>query len=133
MTFARYEGYIKCGLWYNHFMRILEEPITRQELIGQSENFIDENAIKAVVDIDKEIIAVDSPMHYDCEQLLLENGSKQAELWGINLYLDSDDIDDVVEFDSMINVRPADGNRTRSVENPEIQEKIKQVVQKWVK
>lgn len=72
-------------------------------------------------------------MHYDCEQLLLENGSNQEDLWGINLYLNSDNIDDMVEFDSMINIRPAQNNRTRSVEDENIQEKIKSVVAKWLK
>ena len=114
-------------------MRIILEPITKQELISESTNFIDDNAIKAAVDIRKEIIAVDSPMYYDCEQLLLENGSKQEDIWGINLYLDSDDIDDIVEFDSMINIRPAQNNRSRNVEDPKTQEKIKQVVLKWLK
>ena len=114
-------------------MKILESPISKLDLIKNSTNFIDENAIKAVVDIKKEIMAVDSPMHYDCEQLLLENGSSQEDLWGINLYLDSDNIDDMVEFDSMINIRPAQGNRTRSVEDENIQEKIKSVVAKWLK
>ena len=113
-------------------MRILEKPITRQELINSSTNFIDENTIKSAVDIEREIMAVDSPMHYDCEQLLLENGSNQADIWGINLYLDEENIDDMVEFDSMINIRPAQNNRTRSVENPEIQAKIKSVVSKWI-
>lgn len=114
-------------------MRIILEPITKQELISGSTNFIDDNTIKAAVDIKKEIIAVDSPMHYDCEQLLLENGSRQEDIWGINLYLDSDDIDDIVEFDSMINIRPAQNNRSRNVEDPKTQEKIKQVVLKWLK
>ena len=114
-------------------MRILESPTSKSDLIKNSTNFIDENAIKAVVDIKKEIMAVDSPMHYDCEQLLLENGSSQEDLWGINLYLDSDNIDDMVEFDSMINIRPAQNNRTRSVEDENIQEKIKSVVAKWLK
>ena len=114
-------------------MRILSAPITKQDLIDESTNFIDDNAIKAVVDVKKEIIAVDSPMHYDCEQLLLENGSDQTDLWGINLYLDSDNIDDLVEFDSMVNLRPSQGNRTRGVENPETQKKIKEIVQKWLK
>ena len=114
-------------------MKILSEPITKQDLINESKNFIDDNAIKAAVDIEREIIAVDSPMHYDCEQLLLENGSRQEDIWGINLYLDSDDIDDLVEFNSMINIRPAQNNRSRGVEDPKIQEKIKQVVSKWLK
>ena len=113
-------------------MRILEKPITKNELIKTSTNFIDENTIKGVVDIKRELLAVDSPMHYDCEQLLLENGSDQTDLWGINLYLDEDNIDDLVEFDSMINVRPAQNNRSRGVEDPAIREKIKSVVTKWL-
>ena len=113
-------------------MRILENPTTKQELIDASTNFIDENTIKAAVDIGREIMAVDSPMHYDCEQLLIENGSAPNDIWGINLYLDEQNIDDMVEFDSMINIRPAQNNRTRSVENPEIQAKIKSVVSKWI-
>lgn len=113
-------------------MRILEEPITKVNLIKESENFIDDDAIKGAVDIKNEVMAVDAQMHYECEQLLLENGSRQEDIWGINLYLDSDNIDDMIEFNSMINIRPAQNNRSRSVENPEIQAKIKEVVQKWV-
>lgn len=113
-------------------MKILEKPIAKADLIADSENFIDEHAIKAAVDINREIIAVDSPMHYDCEQLLLENGSKQEDVWGINLYLDETDVDELVEFDSMINIRPSQGNRTRSVEDSAIRAKIKAVVTKWL-
>ena len=113
-------------------MRILDTPITKNELIKTSANFIEENAIKGAVDIKRELLAVDSPMHYDCEQLLLENGSDQADIWGINLYLDEDNIDDMIEFDSMINIRPAQNNRSRSVEDPATQAKIKSVVAKWL-
>ena len=113
-------------------MKIIEKQIKKTDLIKDSSNFIDENAIKAVVDIKREIMAVDSPMHYECEQLLLENGSKQEDLWGINLYLDECNIDNLVEFDSMINIRPAQNNRSRFVEDPKTQEKIKAVVQKWL-
>lgn len=114
-------------------MKILRAPTTKQDLLKESVNFIDESAIKAAVDIKKELLAVDSPMHYDCEQLLLKDGSDQANIWGINLYLDGDNIDDLVEFDSMINIRPAQGNRSRNVESPEIQAKVKEVVSKWLK
>lgn len=114
-------------------MRILEKPTTKLGLIKESKNFIDDNTIKAAVDIKKEVMAVDAPMHYECEQLLLDNGSSQEDIWGINLYLDEDSIDDLVEFDSMINIRPAQNNRSRSVESPETQEKIKAVVSKWLK
>lgn len=114
-------------------MKILESPIAKTELIKISSNFIEDGAIKAAVDVGREIIAVDSPMHYDCEQLLLENGSIQDDVWGINLYLLEDSIDDMVEFDSMINIRPSQNNRSRDVEDVKIREKIKDVVAKWVK
>lgn len=114
-------------------MKIIQTPISKPDLIKESVNFIDENTIKAAVDIERELLAVDAPMHYDCEQLLLESGSNQADIWGINLYLDNDNIDDLVEFDSMINIRPAQGNRSRDVEDPEVQAKIKAVVSKWLK
>ena len=114
-------------------MKIIQTPIPKPDLIKESVNFIDENTIKAAVDIERELLAVDAPMHYDCEQLLLESGSNQADIWGINLYLDNDNIDDLVEFDSMINIRPAQGNRSRDVEDPEVQAKIKAVVSKWLK
>ena len=113
-------------------MKILEEPISKADLIKESTNFIEENAIKAVVDVKREVMAVDSPIHYDSEQLLLENGSNPNDLWGINLYLDSDDINELVEFDSMINIRPAQNNRSRGVEDPKIQQKIKEIVLKWL-
>ena len=112
-------------------MRILEEEIERGEL-KSAENVLDGGMVKAVVDIEKEIIGVDAEMHADIEQMLLANGSNQDALWGINLWFEDDD-DDFVEFDSMINIRPRQGNRSRDVENPETREKIKAVVAKWIK
>ena len=49
-------------------MRILDKPIKKADLIAESQNFIDDNTIKGVVDVKRELLAVDSPMHYDCEQ-----------------------------------------------------------------
>lgn len=113
-------------------MRILEAPIKKSDLAESSSNFIDENAIKAAVDVKKGIIAVDAPMHYECAQLLLENGSAQEDLWGINLYLDEEETDNMIEFNSMINIRPNQNNRSRSVESPALQEKIKEIVARWI-
>lgn len=73
--------------------------------------------VKAVVDIRKRLLVVDAGLHADEEQFLLEAGSAQEDLWGINLYPDDYGTDDFVEFDSMINIRPAQGNRSRSVED----------------
>ena len=87
--------------------------------------------VKAVVDIDRELIAVDAELHADLEALFLEGGSQQKHLWGINFYPEAPG-DEFVEFDSMINVRPSQGNRSRGVEDKAIRDKIIQIVGKRV-
>ncbi|MBI3366744.1 hypothetical protein HY041_03905 [Candidatus Roizmanbacteria bacterium] len=88
--------------------------------------------IKAVIDVNKEIMVVDAEMHADEEQYLLENGSKQNDLWGINLYPDLTG-DDFIEFDSMINVRPRLDNFSRSIKDEKLRERIIKIVNKLVK
>lgn len=90
------------------------------------------NLVKAVVDVDRELIAIDAELHSDLEALLLENGSKQKNLWGINLYTDMQG-EDFIEFDSVINMRPSQGNRSRGVEDKELRKKIIEIVAKRVK
>lgn len=89
------------------------------------------NLVKAVVDVDREIMAVDGELHADEEALLLENGSQQGNLWGINIYPDLEGADRI-EFDSMINIRPSRGNRSRGVDNLAVREKIIQVIHKLI-
>lgn len=112
-------------------MRIIRQQITKKELqeiaIRTFGNFV-----KAVVDVDREIMAVDGELHSDEEALLLENGSKQQDLWGINLYPEKQG-DDFIEFDSVINIKPASGNKTRGVDNPEIRNKITKIVGNLIK
>ena len=88
--------------------------------------------VKAVVDINLMILVVDAELHADQEKYLLENGSQQSDLWGINLYPDDYDTEDFVEFDSMINIRPRQGNRSRDVEDSEIRKKIITIVSEKV-
>ena len=90
------------------------------------------NMIKAVVDVDRGVMAVDAELHSDLEALLLQDGSKQNDLWGINLYPEAAGAD-FVEFDSMINLRPSQGNRGRGVENHAVRQKILKIVQTRVK
>jgi len=103
------------------------DDISLAELSEMSQHMYDE-LVKAVVDVARGIVAVDADMHADEESALLENGSTQNELWGINLYPRSFGTDDFIEFDSMINLRPAQRNRSRSVEDPAIQEKIRTII-----
>jgi len=89
--------------------------------------------VKAVVDVGREIMAIDGEMHADEEQWLLENGSKQTDLWGINLYPEKFGSPGFVEFDSIINLRPSQNNFSRAVDDKKIAAKIKQIVNKLVK
>lgn len=83
--------------------------------------------VKAVVDIDKKIMAIDGELHADEEAVLLESGSLQNNLWGINIYPGGKD-EEFIEFDSMINIRPRQGNRSRGVENKGTQGQIREIV-----
>jgi len=110
-------------------MKIVKVNISVDELREMAENMF-VNLVKAVVDIEKEIMAVDAELHSDEEQILLENGSTQNNLWGINLYPEKFGTDNFVEFDSMINLRPSQNNRTRGVDDPRVQDLIKNIVDK---
>ncbi len=83
--------------------------------------------IKAVVDIERRLMVVGGELHADEEQVLLEDGSKQQNLWGINLYTEMPD-KAWIEFDSMINLRPSQGNRSRDVEDEAIRRRIIEIV-----
>src|SRR3989339_2230994 len=112
-------------------MKIITESITLNEIKAMAAATFG-NLVKAVVDVEKELIAVDAELHSDLEALLLEDGSKQKNLWGINIYPEIQG-DDFVEFDSMINMRPSQGNRSRGIENEELRKKIIAIVIKRIK
>lgn len=84
--------------------------------------------VKADVDVEKQIVIVDMPMHYDGEQQLLENGSRQQDLWGINLHPEDYGSDDFIEFDSMINIRPGQSNPSKDVLDPSVRRKIVAII-----
>jgi len=107
-------------------IRIVREPVSRDELRSMAaEQFGD--FVKAVVDIRRGVMAIGGELHADEEALLLEDGARQADLWGINLYPGLA-IGELIEFDSMINVRPAQNNRSRGVEDPSVRRQIEDVV-----
>lgn len=112
-------------------MEIITQNVTLNEIRAMAAATFG-NLVKAVVDVDREIIAVDAELHSDLEALLLEDGSKQKSLWGINLYPEIQG-DDFIEFDSMINMRPSQGNRSRGIENEEMRKRIIAIVIKRIK
>lgn len=88
-----------------------------------------EGYIKFVVDVEKKILTAGGLRHFDGEQLLLQNGSKQENLWGGGLDLETREVD----FDSMINIRPNQGNTSREVLSKEIRDKVKETVRSLLK
>ena len=112
-------------------IKIVEEAIDLKELIKIGEEGFGD-LVKGVVDIEKEIMAIGGELHADEEAILLSSGSKQKNLWGINLYPQKKD-EDFIEFDSVINLKPSQGNRSRGIENPQIQKRIKEIVERLIK
>ena len=112
-------------------MKIISEHMTLDELKQMAAGLFG-NLVKAVVDIEREKIAVDAELHSDLEALLLDDGSKQQSLWGINFYPEMPG-DHFIEFDSMINMRPSQGNRSRGVDDAQTKRKITAVVAKRIK
>lgn len=82
---------------------------------------------KGVVDLAKQILVIGTEMHSDAEELLINAGSEQKDLWGINLYPEFFGTENFVEFDSLINIRPKE-NRSRYVEKEEIRKKIIELI-----
>lgn len=112
-------------------MRIISTAIRLSELHDMATRRFGD-LVKAVVDVRSGVMIVDGEMHADEEAMLLDHGSRQEDLWGINLYPERHGTPEFVEFDSMINVRPRQGNRSRSVEDPAAREAIIRVVERLV-
>ncbi len=111
-------------------MKILDTPVAIDELKRiAADTFGD--MVKAVVDARRGLVAIDAELHSDLEALLLENGSRQNDLWGVNFYPDMEG-DDFIEFDSMINMRPSQGNVSRGVDDEALRREIVGIIDKWV-
>ena len=112
-------------------MKIIDTEITIAELTAMQENFFGD-MVKGVVDLRLGVLAVDAELHADLESLLLSEGSRQQDLWGINLFPEMEG-EDMVEFDSMINIRPWQNNYGRGVDSEETRDAIMGVINRVVK
>jgi len=113
-------------------MRLVNQQnkISEKELKAMSEKMFGD-LVKAVVDVKQKIMIVDAELHADEEQELLEKyNSQQKDLWGINIYPEEKGY--FIEFDSMINLRPAAGNKSRGVDNQSLCQQIREIVQKLI-
>ena len=111
-------------------MQILQQAISISELNELAQNTFGD-MIKCVADVKRGLLAVDADLHADLERLLLEAGSAQEDLWGFNLWVEEEG-EDFIEFDSLINIRSWQGNPSRDVEDLEVREAIKSIVDKFI-
>ncbi len=111
-------------------IRIVREPMAWSEVAALAREQFGE-MIKAAVDVERRVVALGGELHSDEESLLLSDGSRQENLWGINLYPDRPEAERV-EFDSMINVRPSQGNRSRGIEDPRARAAVEAVLRELI-
>ncbi len=111
-------------------MKLVDKNISIDELKTMAPQIFG-GLVKGVVDVKKGIMVVDGEMHADEEKFLLESGSNQDDVWGINLYPEKSG-DSFIEFDSMINIRPRLNNFSRGVDDEKLRKKIISVINKLV-
>ena len=111
-------------------IRVVQDTVSLDELTEIAKQQFGD-MVKAVVDVEQGVMAIGGELHSDEEAMLLDQGSAQRHLWGINLYPDKP-LNEWIEFDSMINVRPSAGNRSRYVESSEIREVVTRIVNRLV-
>ena len=107
-------------------IQIIEDSITLEEIRKIAEVFY-VDMVKGVADIEKEVFALGGEYHMDSNLKLIEHGSKQKDVWGFNLYLDKPR-EDWLEYTSLINIRPLASNRSMRIEDEDICNKIKKIV-----
>ncbi len=107
-------------------MQIISEPVQLMQLWHNRQTDLEE-LLKIVIDVRREVIAVDAEMHADLEIELLADGSQQEDLWGANIY-SHQDAGNRLEFTSFINIRPGQGNRSMEIISTDIRDRIVEIV-----
>jgi len=105
---------------------VVSEPIATAELRRLVERFFGD-MVKLVVDVRRRLVAVGGELHADAEQLLLERGSRQQDLWGANYYPGLGP-DQCLEFTALINIRPSQGNLGMEIADSELRRAIRELV-----
>lgn len=112
---------------YNQPMFLVTDSISNKQLAELASKMFG-HLVKAVVDIETKEVALDAELHADLEAYLLDHGSKQHALWGVNLHPNNYQTDNFIEYDSMINIRPNQNNLSRSVLNQSIRDQIRDII-----
>lgn len=107
-------------------IKIVKDKISLEELKALAKEFYD-TMIKGAADIERGVVAFGGEYHMEANMALIENGSGQSNLWGFNVYLKKPR-EDWLEYISLINIRPADGNFDMMIGDEQIRQKVKEIV-----
>lgn len=110
---------------------ILKKPTSMEEVRTLAIQWYG-TMIKGTVDIIENRVALGGDYHMETCELLVDDGSKHTNIWGFNIRFE-DDKAGILEFDSLVNIKPAFGNKSRSVGNPEVIEKATKIIHSWIK
>lgn len=111
-------------------IKIINKKISEKELREIAKDFYN-IMVKGVVDIKREILAVGGEYHMDANNILIENSSQQQDVWGFNWYFDKKG-DERIEYVSLINIRPAQNNKTMEVQDSGLRDKMKVIILKYL-
>jgi len=103
-------------------IHVIWSKATQQQIGEMLESL--QTYIKLAVDVHRRVLAGGAALHADCEEVLLEDGSEQQDVWGADWFPESRE----VQFQSLINIRPKQGNRSMLVADPRLREKIEAIV-----
>ncbi len=112
-------------------MKIIKKPVKLQ-ILWEKRDVDFTELMKVVVDIEKKILAIDAEMHADLEEVLLNKGSEQQNLWGANVYPGKSS-DDLIEYTSFINIRPNQNNRSMEIVSESIRNTVKEIILQLLK
>ena len=104
---------------------IVRKPVDRETLDALA-NAWHHTLVKGVADIKTGLVALGGEWHMDANKRLIEEGSQQQNLWGFNLY-QNEKGDAAIEYNSLINIRPAQGNRSMEITNEETKIAVRKV------
>lgn len=111
-------------------IKIVDKKISEKEILEIAKEFYVE-MVKGVVDIERGILAMGGEYHMDANNVLIENGSRQPNVWGFNWYLDKKG-DERIEYVSLINIRSMQGNRVMEVQDLALRDSMKKVILKYL-
>lgn len=109
---------------------VTDQPVSAERLRSLVHAWFGD-MVKLVVDVRRRVVAIGGELHADAEALLLEQGSQQADLWGVNYY-PGFGVDRCIDYTALINIRPSQGNRSMQVQDGAVRETIRTIVHELV-